>query len=277
MEPAVVELAQEIFRGVTLAKMAIAVSMVVALSVIAEHVSPRIAGILSGYPLGAAITLFFLGLEIGVDFAAESARYTMVGLIATQTFAFVYYKCSLRAANGSKIADIILSAGAGISAYFLTITLCQRLHTDLATAFLLSGFSIVGFSYLLKDVSDVKIEGKIPLNLTALVGRGLFAAVVIVLITVSARAVGPAWAGLFSAFPLTMLPLLVIMHFSHRVEHVHTTIKNGPKGIGSVLVYALAVNLWYPHLGVYLGTLVAYILATIYLVLVARFWRTPRR
>jgi hypothetical protein len=46
---------------------------------------------------------------------------------------------------------------------------------------------------------------------------------------------------------------------------------------GSVLVYALAVNLWYPRLGVYLGTLVAYILATIYLVLVARFWRTPRR
>ena len=65
----------------------------------------------------------------------------------------------------------------------------------------------------------------------------------------------PVKAGPFSAFPLTMSPLLVIMHFSHRVEHVHTTIKNGPKGIGSVLVYALAVNLWYPHLGVYLGTL----------------------
>ena len=277
MEPAVVELAQEILRGATLAKMALAVSMVVALSVIAEHVSPRIAGILSGYPLGAAITLFFLGLEIGVDFAAESAQYTMVGLFATQTFAFVYYKCSRRAANGSKIAGIILSAAAGISAYFLTITLCQRLHTDLATAFLLSAFSIVGFSYLLKDVRDVKIEGKVPLNLRAIVGRGLFAAVIIVLITASARAVGPAWAGLFSAFPLTMLPLLMIMHFSHQVEHVHTAIKNGPRGIGSVLVYALAVNLWYPHLGVYLGTVVAYMLATIYLILVARFWRTPRR
>jgi uncharacterized membrane protein (GlpM family) len=277
MEPAMVELAQEIFRGVTLAKMALAVSMVVALSVIAEHVSPRIAGILSGYPLGAAITLFFLALEIGADFAAESAQYTMVGLIATQTFAFVYFRCSLRVANGSKITGIILSAVAGISAYFLTIALCQRLHTDLATAFFLSAFSIVGFSYLLNDVSDVKIEGKVPLNLKALAGRGLFAAVVIVLITASARAVGPAWAGLFSAFPLTMMPLLVIMHFSHRLEHVHTTIKNGPKGIGSVLVYALAVNLWYPHLGVYLGTLVAYIIATIYLVLVARFWRTPQR
>ena len=46
---------------------------------------------------------------------------------------------------------------------------------------------------------------------------------------------------------------------------------------GSVLVYALAVNLWYPRLGVYLGTLVAYILATIYLVLVGRFWCAARR
>ena len=32
---------------------------------VAERVSPRVAGLLSGYPLGAAIALFFMGLEIG--------------------------------------------------------------------------------------------------------------------------------------------------------------------------------------------------------------------
>ena len=48
-----------------LAKIATAIIAVVGLSLVAERVSPRVAGILSGYPLGTAIALFFIGIELG--------------------------------------------------------------------------------------------------------------------------------------------------------------------------------------------------------------------
>jgi len=64
-----------------LIKILVSVFMVLTLSLIADFVSPRIAGILSGYPLGAAISLFFIGFEIGPGFASESALYTMTGLV----------------------------------------------------------------------------------------------------------------------------------------------------------------------------------------------------
>ncbi len=46
-----------------LAKIATAIIAVVGLSLVAERVSPRVAGILSGYPLGTAIALFLSALS----------------------------------------------------------------------------------------------------------------------------------------------------------------------------------------------------------------------
>ena len=58
-----------------LLKLFVSVFVVVGLSLVTEYVSPKVAGILSGYPLGAAIALFFIGLEIGPDFAAQNSVF----------------------------------------------------------------------------------------------------------------------------------------------------------------------------------------------------------
>ena len=63
-------------------KLIVSIALVLTLSAVAEHVSPKAAGILAGYPAGAAITLFFIGLDISAEFAADSAVYTMMGLVA---------------------------------------------------------------------------------------------------------------------------------------------------------------------------------------------------
>lgn len=66
-----------------LAKLGLSVSMVLGLSAIAVRASPRIAGLLSGYPLGTALALFFIGLEISPTFATQSAVHTLAGFTAT--------------------------------------------------------------------------------------------------------------------------------------------------------------------------------------------------
>lgn len=253
-------------------KMGTAVLMVVLLSVLAEAVSPRFAGILSGYPLGAAISLFFMGFEIGPEFAAQSALYTMLGLVATLVFAHGYYRCSVLAGGLSKTSTILLASVVGVSGYFLAAWGLHLLRVSLTLSLLLPIVAIFLFVYLFRNIEDVKIEEKVRPTGRLLLFRALFAACAIILITSTARVVGPGWAGLFAAFPMTTLPLVVIIHYTYDASRVHAVLKSFPKGLGSLVVYTLAVFIFYPLYGIYLGTLTAYGFATLYLVLIQSFW-----
>ncbi len=61
-------------------------SLVLSLSYIAEKVSPRISGILSGLPVGSAITLLFFAIENGVDYVTKVALYNIHGIFAALAF-----------------------------------------------------------------------------------------------------------------------------------------------------------------------------------------------
>ena len=79
-----------IFSDLFLYKFIITTVVVIALSFIAEYISPKWAGIISGFPTGTPIILYFYALENGLKFAGESAIYNMVGLVAMQMFLFCY-------------------------------------------------------------------------------------------------------------------------------------------------------------------------------------------
>jgi hypothetical protein len=250
-----------------LVKILVSIFMVVTLSLIAEFVSPRVAGILSGYPLGAAITLFFIGVEMGPGFASESALYTMNGLIGIQGFIYCYYLASSRIHARGKWCSMTVASLAGMVGYLLIIFMLQRLKTTLVLSLMLPPVSFILFRLLFRKIGNVGIQNRVRLNVILLFGRALFAAAVILFITWAARLVGPAWAGLFSAFPITLFPVMLIVHFSYRLEHVHTLIKNVPNGLVSLYLYALIVHLTYGPFGICLGTITAYLTATLYLIM----------
>ena len=105
----------------------------------------------------------------------------------------------------------------------------------------MSIISIFLFVYLFREIKNVKIKDKIRLNHKVLLIRALFAASIILIIIGVAKLVGSTWAGLFSAFPTTLFPLILIIHFTYDTKHVHTIIKNFPIGLGSAITYALTV------------------------------------
>jgi hypothetical protein len=249
-----------------LIKILVSVFMVVTLSLIAEFVSPRVAGILSGYPLGAAISLFFIGLEISPSFASQSALYTMIGLVGIQGFTYCYYLASRRVNSRRKWPNIVISSLAGLGGYVLIISFLHLLKATVLISLAIPAASFVLFRLLFRNIRNVSIEKRMPLNMILLFGRALFAGAVIIVVTGVAKIVGPRWAGLFSAFPMVLFPVLVIVHFTYRTEHVHTLIKGVPEGLVSLFIYALVVHLAYSSLGIYLGTIIAYACATTYLI-----------
>jgi len=245
-----------------LLKILVTIAIVVGLSIVAEHVSPRVAGVLSGYPLGAAIALFFIGLEIGPVFAAESAVYTIAGLVGSLSFVYAYYQAALRC---DRWAIPIASTGA-TAGYFAVIGLLHSIDLSKVSAVLFTVCATVAFAFIFRNIEDSRIDRPIRLTLRVLVLRAALAAIIILMITGVAKWVGSRWAGLFSAFPTTLFPLMLIVHISYGRPAVNTIIKNFPRGLGSLILYALGVSFVYPRYGVLLGTIVAFTLATAYLV-----------
>lgn len=244
-------------------KLFVTVGTVLGLSVIAEHAGPKAAGILAGYPLGAAIALFFIGVENSPKFAADSAVYTLIGLVATQAFVYFYFKATVLVRR----LPVLAASLASVSGYFLVIWLLHFLKPTKELAVVVPIASVFFFLYLFREIPNVSIAKKIDLSIKVVTLRSLLAACIILLITGAAKFVGPAWAGLFSAFPTTLFPLLLIVHLTYSKEHVHTIIKNFPLGLGSLISYSLAVSILYPLCGVYLGTVLSFAAATGYLLL----------
>lgn len=259
---------------VLFSKVIVTIGMVLSLSAVAERVSPRVAGLLSGYPLGAAIALFFMGLEISPDFAAQSAVYTLVGLVASQVFVYGYY-CASAALQRHVIPAATLAALGG---YFAAVWLLHFIPFSATAAVLVPVASIFIFIRLFRKIRNVAITRSVRFSFGVLLLRAGLATLIILAVTGAARAVGPAWAGLFAAFPTALFPLILIVHITYDKAHVHTIIKNFPLGLGALIAYVLAVSLLYPPLGIYGGTLVAFTVATLYLLVygavVARLRRT---
>jgi hypothetical protein len=250
------------FHLLFLIKLAVAVIVVVGLSLLTEHVSPRVAGILSGYPTGSAILLFFYGLEKGPEFAAESAVYTMLGITASISFIYFYY----RASKKFQRYNILWSSLVAISGFLIVIGLLHFVQFNKFIDILIPIIFSFLFIHLFNEIENTRISEKVNLSYRIIFIRAFFAGLIIVLISSAPNFFGPAWAGLFSAFPTTLFPLILIIHYTYDKKHVHTIIKNVPVGMFSLIIYTLSVSIVYPLYGIYWGTLFSYLLASIYLV-----------
>lgn len=259
-----------------ISKVVVSIIAVVGLSLVAEHVSPRVAGVLSGYPLGTAIALFFIGIENGKEFAAEGAVYTLAGFSSSLVLVYFYYKTSSLA---NRYIVLFSSISAILAFIFASFTL-SLVSFGVVGAFLISVFSIVFFAYKFKNIENVVVGKKVTFTRWVLLFRALAAASIVLLITGLAKTIGPSWAGILSAFPITLFPFLLIIHLTYGKEQVHTIIKNYPFGLGSLLIYAISVSLVYPVYGVGIGTFLSFFFATLYLIIfafVSKFLSEKRR
>jgi hypothetical protein len=267
MRVSILAAAASLFQGQTLAKIIVAVFMVLSLSILAEKVSTRFAGLLSGFPLGAAIALFFIGFDVSPEFAAQSAVYTILGLMGTLCFVLGYYGASRLLTRPSGPLATVFSGAGGVLFYFLAAMLMQRAQIRLLGAVFVSLVGILFSIFLFRRLKNVKIRAPIQVSWWLLTLRALLAALLIILVTASAEVLGHRWAGVLSAFPTTLLPFLAIIHLTYQREHIWTILKNVPKGLGAIIIYAVIVALTYPQHGIWWGTLEGYLGACAYLFL----------
>lgn len=244
-----------------LGKILVSVCVVLGLSWVAENVSTRVAGTISGMPLGAVLVLFFVGRELGPEFATQAAYSAVPSLVATLAFALGYF---LAAGVRSRFSPVISAVG-GICAYLLVATGLDFVDLGRVTGFCLSLGAVIAAGVALHSIKPNRIAARVRMTWPRLLFRAGTAAAFVVVITSAARLVGPQWSGLLIGFPMIFLPFLLIIHLAYSGDQVRAIIRNFPVGLSSLLVFLVAVGQAIPMLGVNLSILASLAIALVYL------------
>ncbi|MBM3229965.1 hypothetical protein FJZ26_06030 [Candidatus Parvarchaeota archaeon] len=248
-------------ESLVLVKFAVSIIAVLGLTLVSERISPKAAGFLSGLPIGTAITLFFYGLQISPGFASDSAIYNLVGHVAFQIFLLAYFATS----GFFKKHSLTLAVAISVPAYFAASYLLASIDFGILASVALFLICIPAFALYYKKIPEIKVPKSVAFEPKVIIFRSLVTASYILLTTEIAGAVGPRWAGILSTGS-TLFPLVLIVHYTYGKQYAHTVIKHVPAGLGSMLFYSLGVHYAFPSLGVWWGTVVAYLACGVYLV-----------
>lgn len=239
------------------------VSLVLALSFIAEKLSPKISGILSGLPVGSSITLLFFAIENGVDYVMNTALYNIHGLFAALAFCIGYYYSTFYKGKLEITISLILSFIAYlIIAFIISYIPPHIIFTPLVVIILM----LIATVYFSKK-ENYKIEKNDKISVSDLLFRSILTIAIFLVISSLPKYAPVSIAGIFSAFPTILLPLLLIIHFRHSNLQARTIIKNTPFGLSSVVIYSLVVYFTYTSWGILLGTIAAFVASIIYILI----------
>ncbi len=256
--------------SVLLAKVLTSGGVVLGLSVLAERVGPRAAGVLSGAPLGAVMVYFFLGHEVGTGSVVAGIPNAVAGLTGTLGFVYAYYQTSLWSSRFQIPAAPLL----GVATFFAIILVLSRMALDLVSALALTATATALSARLFKSkIENLRISERIRMTPRVVTFRVGLSTAFVVSIIEFAKVLGPSWAGLLIGFPMTLLPLLLIVHMTYSREHTHALIRNFPIGIIGLMIYLLTIPLTFPALGVTLGTTVSLCAAFLYLIALPFAWK----
>lgn len=246
-------------------KIALSAGMVILITLVAERASPRLAGVLIGFPLGAGLTLFFLGVEQGPAFAAESSLWSIQGILATLGFCWCY-RSSIQLMPHNVNGSLCLGCLCGLAGYFVVAaTLQQVMPENNVLRTLLVVLFLVPPALSFRRCAPQKVNRRVVVSWPMLALRAIFAAIVILTVTGLAAVVGPTWSGLLAAFPTAILPSVMILHFHYGQETIPGFFRDTPLAMLAIVFFSIAVYWTFPLLGVYLGTLVSYAAALVYL------------
>jgi len=244
-----------------LLKIIVTVAIVLALSIIAERVSPKWAGLLGGYPLSVAIVLIFIGIQEGEAFAAESAIHTLAGLAANLSIFATYGLMLTLRPNLHWLVCIML----GLTSFFAVGSLLGQIDFTLVSAFAFIVSAILVCIFGFKQFAEIKITKAVKLSFRVAFVRAASASFVVLAITGLAKQLGPQMAGVLASFPATVFPMIVIVHVTYGAAPVLATLKHFPIGLGATSIFCLAYALALAPYGLFLGTVISFGVATVYL------------
>ncbi len=230
-----------------------------AATVLAEKRGSKIGGMVANLPSHLLVSLFFVAIVSGVDYAVAAAPGIPMGMAVNSIFVMVFI---LTLKFGLTIS-IILSFIA-----WLVFTIAGIIFTQdnfIVNIIIYLVVMAVTFGYLEWGIKIRSVERK-PKNFTVkqILLRAVFAGSVVAMVIIFSRILDAYVLGIFSVFPAVMFSTMLILIVNQSLEFAQETGKIMIFASTNITVYAVAIYFTYPLLGPFWGTAVSYLTAFVW-------------
>lgn len=211
--------------------------------------------ILGGLPSTATFSLLFIAVNQSPQTAVDATVAFPIAFSVTNAFLLFYAYFSQRGFKwGISLSMLIW--------FCASIAIVASGIADYALSLVASAvISVVTFALFAKKLKIKKAEGKTCYSHGEIACRGIGAGLLIAASVFLSQIGGPILGGVAAAFPAVYTSTLLIMHRDKGVEFSRQTARAmAYSGILTVIPYSVAVHFFYPAVGVWVGTVISYLL-----------------
>lgn len=207
-----------------LAKMAIAASVVVGCSLLAERSGPLLAAMIATLPISAGPVYVFLALEHDPAFIAAGAVGSVASNLANTGLLLVYVLMAQR--HGT-----IASLGAALAVWLALVLTLRWLDLPLLVLIAATVLGFAALHRLFAPYLAVRIANPPPRAWYALPLRAACVAALAGAVTTASGYVGPAWSGVMAAIPIVLSSLIAMVQPRIGGPAMAAVIANGALGL----------------------------------------------
>lgn len=211
-------------------------------------------GILGGLPSTAAIALLFIGLNQSIEAAVNTSIVLPLIFSVSNGFLLFYAVLAKRGfVKGLGMSLFVWFAASaaivisGINDYIVCLTFGGVISI------------IIFFMFTRLELPHFGSQGRLYGNREIAI-RGLIAGILVAISVLLSQTSGPIIGGIAASFPAVYTSTILILKRSRGTDFSRSMTKSlGFSGILTVIPYSVAVHFLYPTVGVWLGTLLAYL------------------
>jgi hypothetical protein len=235
--------------------------LVALLTIVAEKVNQRIAGIILTFPITGGMSIFFLGWTTSAEAVVEviPSIFITMGVVLLFISIYPYIAQFIGQYIENRVLQILISYFLGVGIWFVLAvpTIIFEFNN-----YLLGVLGYILLNMLSHFILTRKTYKK-PVTLTYTVGqkigRAAFVGFIMSLVVLLGKVSTPFWGGMFTMFPAAFSSVLIIIHWYYGINTLFPILRKVAVGSLSVFSYVNIVKFTFPELGIVLGTIVAFL------------------
>ena len=227
-----------------------------AVTLLSERLGSRLGGMISNLPSTILVSLLFIGITQGVDFAAAATITVPLGMTLSTLFLFTFI-CLIPKGLGWALFGS-LSAWLGfavLSSFFQEVS---RMGWTFVYFFTALG------TWLLAErvfkIPSVSKTGK-RYKWWQMLIRAAFAGTVVGTAVLVGRSGSAFWTGIFATFPAVMLSSMVILTLAAGAGFARALGKIMLLASTNIVIYGFAAGYFFPWIGLTWGTVASFFIA----------------
>lgn len=227
---------------------------------IAERRGSRVGGLLVNLPSNLLLSLIFMAVLRGPEYAAGAAAAVPIGMGINSVFLILFIWLVPR--------GLAFATAVSLAFWFVAAAVTTRVPLTPLQSLVLYGLILVVTVWIAERVLKVRTpeQQKKPFSTLQFLARAAFSGGLVASAVASSLVAGSWVTGVFSTFPAVMTSSMVILTLNQGPDFARATAKILIFSSVNILVYSYIVVATYPTLGVVPGTLLAYAGAVLFVV-----------